>query len=94
MAVRFLKSTAAVTPNRTLRPSGYTFPAGLNLVGSSVSADYLVIAGGGGAGTTSDTTATAGTANLGGGGGGCYGNTPANLSGAGGSGIVVVRYAV
>ena len=30
MAVRFLKSTTASTLNRTLRPSGYTFPTGLN----------------------------------------------------------------
>ena len=51
MAVRFLKSTAATTPNRTLRPSGYTFPAGLNtIVAANTSADYLVIAGGGGGG--------------------------------------------
>jgi hypothetical protein len=50
-------------------------------------------AGGGGA-AGSGAAGTNGTVNSGGGGGGCYGNTPANLSGAGGSGIVVVRYAV
>jgi hypothetical protein len=50
-------------------------------------------AGGGGA-AGSGAAGTNGTANRGGGGGGCYGNTPANLSGAGGSGIVIVRYSV
>jgi hypothetical protein len=54
MAVRFLKSTTATTPNRTLRPSGYTFPAGLNqtvFAQTGVSAiDYLVVAGGGASG--------------------------------------------
>ena len=52
MAVRFLKSTAATTPNRTLRPSGYTFPAGLNqtVAAGPTSVDYLVVAGGGGGG--------------------------------------------
>ena len=49
MAVRFLKSTTASRLNRTLRPSGYTFPAGLNALPLTV--DYLVVAGGGG-GTT------------------------------------------
>ena len=49
--------------------------------------------GGGGAGATSDSgTATAGTANTGGGGGGTRGVAP-GFSGAGGSGIVLVRYA-
>ena len=48
-------------------------------------------AGGGGAGSVSS-TGTAGTANTGGG-GGAHGNTPANApGGAGGSGIVIIRY--
>ena len=54
MAVRFLKSTATTRPNRTLRPSGYTFPAGLNNIGDPsngpTSVDYLIVAGGGGGG--------------------------------------------
>ena len=48
-------------------------------------------AGGGNGGGPSPTQATAGTANTGGGGGGASGFSPAN-SGAGGSGIVVIRY--
>jgi hypothetical protein len=70
MAVRFLKSTAATTPNRTLRPSGYTFPTGLNQTVAAANAsfagptsvDYLVIAGGG-----------SGSSPYGGGGGGAGG---------------------
>ena len=46
--------------------------------------------GGTGGGTSSGTTTTAGTANTGGGSGGGYGS-PGN-SGAGGSGIVIIRY--
>ena len=45
--------------------------------------------GGGGAGGTPSTNGTSGTANTGGGGGGSYANSTA---GAGGSGIVIIRY--
>jgi hypothetical protein len=51
--------------------------------------------GGGGAGSKGDVTATSATANTGGGGGGfgsSNGGASNNLSGAGGSGIVIVRY--
>tara|TARA_R110002020_G_scaffold89010_1_gene217871 strand:+ start:61 stop:3345 length:3285 start_codon:yes stop_codon:yes gene_type:complete len=47
--------------------------------------------GGGGAGGAENSTGTAGTANTGGGGGGA-GGVNANAGGAGGSGIVVIRY--
>ena len=46
MAVRFLKSTTASTLNRTLRPSGFTYPTGLTII--PIVSDYLVVAGGGG----------------------------------------------
>jgi hypothetical protein len=46
--------------------------------------------GGGGAGGNSTTTSTAGTANTGGGGGG--GGSSYRVGGAGGSGIVIIRY--
>jgi single stranded DNA-binding protein len=50
--------------------------------------------GGGGAGSISQNAATAGTVNTGGGGGGCRDNIGAGNvpSGAGGSGIVIIRY--
>ena len=52
MAVRFLKSTTASTLNRTLRPSGYSFPTGLSVASylQVSTIDYLVVAGGGGGG--------------------------------------------
>jgi len=50
--------------------------------------------GGGGAGTTGTNTATSGTANTGGGGGGGAQGSTQLRGGAGGSGIVIVRYAV
>jgi len=46
--------------------------------------------GGGGAGTNKTGSGTAGTVNTGGGGGGA--NNPSGTSGAGGSGIVIIRY--
>ena len=46
--------------------------------------------GGGGAGANKNASGTAGTANTGGGGGGA--NNPSGTSGAGGSGIVIIRY--
>ena len=49
--------------------------------------DYLVIAGGGGAGA-------AGAAGSGSGGGGAYGSQPAYQCGAGGSGVVIIRYEI
>ena len=49
-----------------VRPLNYTFPAGLNAVGSNISVSYLVVAGGGGGG--SGQSAVAG----GGGGAGGY----------------------
>ena len=52
-------------------------------------------AGGGGNGAFApDTAATAGTVNTGGGGGGggAYGSTPTSYGGAGGSGVVIIRY--
>ena len=51
--------------------------------------------GGGGAGSKDNVTATSGTANTGGGGGGfggVNGGESVNFSGAGGSGIVIIRY--
>lgn len=48
--------------------------------------------GGGGAGGTDGAAGTAGTANTGGGGGGGGYNGSFNLGGAGGSGIIIVRY--
>ena len=40
---------AVSTPTNTfVRPTGYTFPSGLNVLGSNVSISYLVVAGGGG----------------------------------------------
>lgn len=49
--------------------------------------------GGGGAGATTG-TATSGTANTGGGGGGMWGADSGYTSGAGGSGVVIIRVAV
>ena len=46
--------------------------------------------GGGGAGANKNASGTAGTVNTGGGGGGA--NNPSGTSGAGGSGIVIIRY--
>ena len=65
MPILYLKNNA--TTAKSVRPTGYTFPAGLSLNISSVSASYLIVAGGGGAGSgaTSD--------NRGGGGGGAGG---------------------
>ena len=49
---------------------------------------------GGGGGAANNTNAAPGVTNTGSGGGGVYGDTPYYTSGAGGSGIVIVRYAV
>ena len=99
MPISFLKSTAN-NNGYVVRPSGYTFPVGLNQTqvasfGAS-SIDYLVVAGGGGAGNTgtSPGIGTNGTANRGGGGGGGGRDQGGGESagGAGGSGIVIIRY--
>ena len=55
MPISFLKSTAN-NNGYVVRPSGYTFPAGLNIAQAAVSVtliDYLVVAGGGAGGGTS-----------------------------------------
>ena len=70
MAVRFLKSTTASALNRTLRPSGYSFPTGLS-VGSitNPTVDYLIVAGGGGGSVNGYPSGVGGSAGAGGAGG-------------------------
>jgi len=48
--------------------------------------------GGGGAGATANSSGSNGLASTGGGGGGTGGGNPNNITGAGGSGIIIVRY--
>ena len=70
MSILFLKTPSI---GSFVRPSGYTFPVGLNNTGNAAdgptSVDYLVVAGGGGA-----------TADGGGGGGGAGGFVEGTLS--------------
>jgi hypothetical protein len=50
MPILYLKNNA--TTAKSVRPTGYTFPTGLNQVFSANTAtDYLVVAGGGGGGS-------------------------------------------
>lgn len=85
--------------------AGVAISAFASATGTGVSNYY---AGGGGAGTFTGSygtggsggggngaaTGVAGTANTGGGGGGSGGNSATNYSGAGGSGIIIIRYPV
>jgi hypothetical protein len=70
--------------------------SGVTSTATSMSVEYLVVAGGGGGGSEAGGAGGAGTVNTGGGGGGGSGyasNGPAGtgVAGAGGSGIVVLR---
>ena len=82
MPVLFLKSTANGS-GYVVRPSGYAYPAGLNVISGLCSIDYLVVAGGGGG--------NAGNSGVGFGAGGGGSSGTMYFAGGGGAGGVVVR---
>jgi hypothetical protein len=65
----------------------FTIPSGKTTL------KVTVVGGGAGVGGNPAPTATSGTPNTGGGGGGCGGFETGNYSGAGGKGVVIIRYA-
>ena len=68
-----------------------TFTASGTLTVSNSGMVDILIVGGGGGGAGGTTNGTNGTANTGGGGGGAWQN---GTAGAGGSGIVIIQYAI
>jgi len=85
------KTATALGLNLTNQTSGASvYFAGGGGAGSTATAASGGI-GGGGAGSIGANTATSGTANSGGGGGGAGCCNP-NYSGAGGSGVIIIRY--
>ena len=85
-------ATTSINGTPTARAGG----GGASAAGESPSSAGVGGAGGGGQGGTCQgpaaRAATSGTVNTGGGGGGDHGPAPAIVSGAGGSGIVIIRY--
>jgi hypothetical protein len=86
--------TALATATGTGANSGY-YAGGGGGWGSNGTRSAGGLGGGGGGGTyPSNNSGISGTANTGGGGGGTYPTTVGSTAGSGGSGIVIIRYAV